>query len=448
MKLAKLSLAAIVVAGLASSSFAADTLADAFKNGKVNGELKAYYFSKDREASDQGTLNTTDDTKAGRNDIFTTGVMLGYKTAPFYGLTLGLTAQGSASPFASAGAKGNAGDTANFAGDMYGSGAVLSEAYVAYTIGKTTAMVGRMFLDTPLVSGSGSRIIKEAFEGAAVINTDLPNTTLIAGYVQKFQSRTNGAGDVGEFTKNFSTNSGPNVDLDNGGYTVAVINKSIKGLTLTAAYAYADAYFKTSAIADVPNFVAVDGGVNIAYVEALYEGKVGEIGYTLGLQDYYNKINDSKTSDDTINVYAVKAGVSYKGINGTVAYSQVSDDNVAAGAVLSGLGNGADLLYTDPVIAMNGYNRDTKSYLIDLNYDLTAAANVGVRYVLADGYLSPTSNPRTDAGTGKYKDASSAVYGTYKFDGSLKGFSLGAQYEHQDKDVDGDDLWVKANYKF
>ena len=35
MKLAKLSLVAMVVAGLASSSFAADTLADAFKNGKV-----------------------------------------------------------------------------------------------------------------------------------------------------------------------------------------------------------------------------------------------------------------------------------------------------------------------------------------------------------------------------------------------------------------------------
>jgi len=40
------------------------------------------------------------------------------------------------------------------------------------------------------------------------------------------------------------------------------------------------------------------------------------------------------------------------------------------------------------------------------------------------------------------------VYGSYKFAGALKGFSLGAQYEKQDKDVDGDDLWVKANYKF
>lgn len=41
MKFSKLSLAAILVAGFASSSFAADNLADMFKNGKVKGELKA-----------------------------------------------------------------------------------------------------------------------------------------------------------------------------------------------------------------------------------------------------------------------------------------------------------------------------------------------------------------------------------------------------------------------
>ena len=86
MKLAKLSLAAIVVAGLTSSSFAADTLADAFKNGTVNGELKAYYFSKDDGKKTE--------------DLFTTGATLGYKTASLYGLSLGLTFQGNSSPFA------------------------------------------------------------------------------------------------------------------------------------------------------------------------------------------------------------------------------------------------------------------------------------------------------------------------------------------------------------
>ena len=428
MKLAKLSLAAIVVAGLASSSFAADTLADAFKNGKVNGELKAYYFSEDRPdgAGADGIFGNADDTKSGRNDIFTTGVMLGYKTAPLYGLTLGLTFQGSASPFADKGAKGNDGDTANFASDMYGSGAVLSEAYVAYNIGKTTAMVGRMFLDTPLVSGSGSRIIKEAFEGAAIINTDLPNTTLIAGYVQKFQSRTNGNGDVGKFTKTFATGSSVGVGIDNGAYTLAAINKSVAGLTLTGAYAYADVFLSPTVL---------DGGLNIGYVEALYEGKAGSIGYVLGVQDYYNNFQDSKTADDTINTFAVKAGLSFKGLNATVAYSQTSDDAVAGGAIVSGLGNGADLLYTDAVINSPGYTRDTKAYMADLNYDVTSALNLGARYVeIKDDF---------NDGKGSF----TSVYGYYKCD-VLKGLKLGLEYENQGKDLDGDDIWVKANYKF
>ena len=43
MKLAKLSLAAITILALSSGACAADSLAAAFKEGKVNGELKAFY---------------------------------------------------------------------------------------------------------------------------------------------------------------------------------------------------------------------------------------------------------------------------------------------------------------------------------------------------------------------------------------------------------------------
>lgn len=47
MKLTRLSLVAIAVVGLTSTSFAAETLVDAFKNGKITGELKAFYFDRD-----------------------------------------------------------------------------------------------------------------------------------------------------------------------------------------------------------------------------------------------------------------------------------------------------------------------------------------------------------------------------------------------------------------
>ena len=93
MKLAKLSLVTMMVAGLASSSFAADTLADAFKNGSVKGELRAYYFNK------------TDNSGNNRDDLLTTGILLNYKTDTLYGFGANFTAQGNSSPFASQDAK-------------------------------------------------------------------------------------------------------------------------------------------------------------------------------------------------------------------------------------------------------------------------------------------------------------------------------------------------------
>lgn len=160
--------------------------------------------------------------------------------------------------------------------------------------------------------------------------------------------------------------------------------------------------------------------------------------YTLGGQYYYNNFDSSVSvgMDDTINAYAFKAGVSYKGLNGSIAYSQTSNDNVLDSTLISGLGNGADLLYTDSVISSPGYSRDTKAYLVDVNYDLTKAANLGARYVLADDNFN------------NQQYAYTSVYGYYKFDASLKGLKVGAEFEDKGQDINGNNLWFKANYKF
>lgn len=277
-----------------------------------------------------------------------------------------------------------------------------------------------MFIDTPLVATGGSRVNKDAFEGATVVNTDLANTTLIAGYVQKFQNRTDGNGNIGKFSKTFGTGSSGAYEADDGAFTLAIINNSIEGLSLTAAYAYGN---------DL---------IQIGYAEALYTKKLSDLTYTLGGQYYYNNFDSSVSvgKDDTISAYAFKAGVSYKGLNGTVAYSQTSNDNVLDSTLISGLGNGADLLYTDSVITSPGYSRDTKTYLIYLNYDLTKAANLGARYVLADEHFSDKQYAYT------------SIYGYYKFDASLKGLKVGAEIEDKGQDISGNNMWFKANYKF
>ena len=417
MKLAKLSLAAIVVAGLSTSSFAADTLEGAFKEGKVTGALKAYYWDRDNAA------NVVNGTVAGSADIFNTGLMLNYVTGSFHGLSLGFTGQANAAPFASSKAKGETTPvyTANFAGDEYGSGAVLSEAYVAYSMKNTTALVGRMFLETPLVASSGSRMVKEAFEGVAVINKDLPNTTLIAGYVQKFQSRTDGNGKVGNFTKTFSAGLLA-LPLDDGAYTLAAINKSVPGLTLTAAYAD-----------------AIDAA-KIVYLEAAYEGKVSGFTYGLAAQ-YYNTNYDSQYEAPNLvedsSLFGLKATLGMGPVTGTLAYSSVGNDGVMG--VTPGLGNGADLIYTGSAINSFTYLAGTDAYKIGVDYAITSNASIGASYVGATTEV---------LGLADVKQSYVSLIGSYSFDGALKGLSLDVIYDKAGKDVDAEELRVQAAYKF
>ncbi|AHJ11769.1 OprD family outer membrane porin [Sulfurospirillum multivorans] len=402
MKLAKLSLAAIVVAGLASSSFAADTLADAFKNGKVSGELRAYYFDRDKGPGKDA-------------DIFNVGVVLGYVTDSFYGFKLGATFQSNYAPFAD-GAIGETGTGKDlFKGDMYGSGAVLSEMYVQYAIGKTTAKVGRQFISTPLVAGSGSRMIKQSFQGATIINTDLPQTTLVAGYVDKFQARTDGAGDVADFEK----------VGDNGAYTLLAINKSIAGLTITGQWA------------------EVTDAADIYYGELAYAGKAGEFAY--GLSGQYDIINyDTLIGRDDSGFYGLKASFGFSGLKTYVAYSKVDKDDRADGTSgNAGLGGGSDILYTANVITGGDYSADAKAYAIDANYAITSQAKIGARYVSVD--LPKASGAAS-------KDYSTInFYTSYAFDGSLKGFVVEAQYEDLSADsgaTDTNEFRFKAAYKF
>ena len=97
MKLTNLSLVATMVLGLTSVAYAADTLEDAFKNGKVSGTLKAWYWDRD----DEGNFFS----KASHQNIFNIGIELGYVTDSFYGFRLGTTFQGSSTPFATDDAK-------------------------------------------------------------------------------------------------------------------------------------------------------------------------------------------------------------------------------------------------------------------------------------------------------------------------------------------------------
>lgn len=433
MKLARYSLVAIMAVGLASNAVAAENLADAFKKGTVTGELRAWYFDRDN-----GTT--------ANESIFNTGVMLNYVTDPLYGFRLGVTVQSNYAPLASTNEK------ALYQNDMYGSGAILSEAYLGYAIGKTDVKIGRQFIATPLLSGSGSRMIKEAFEGATITNTDIPSTTLVAGYVNKFEARTStfadatDVGSVGDFTKTFALSVGKGAAISKAyiddAYTVMVTNKSINNLTLNAQYAGAE---------DVAHL----GNVNLYHAEANYILPMN--GFKLGFDAMYRASTTDSALDDKllegsylggrIGIYEL-AGF---GISFAASKSDKSDDLIA------GIGNGPDSTYTGSILtAVQSYARNTTAYEGKVSYDFTKLGLAGltsyVLYVHDDqGYTSGVAQT-----SGDWNNIAFDV--TYALPGSFKGLTLSLQYEKDDNDklnaagvntnVKSDEYRFRANYRF
>jgi hypothetical protein len=398
MKYSKLSMTAVAILGLSISTFAADSLEEAFKNGKVTGEIRAYYFDRDNGAKEE--------------NILATGLMLNYVTDSYNGFKIGTTFQSSSTPFASDEAK------TLFIRDMWAQGSQLSEAYLAYTLAKTEAKAGRMYLSTPLIAGSGSRLVRESFEGFTLTNTDISDTTLGAVYVDKFQARTNRAGNIGQFKP-----------YGDGVYSLYAINKSILGLTISVAWAQIEDFNTVLG-------TTLNTDLDIYNTEVIYTNKIGAFEYNLSGQYWFNKYSEASvgTTDDTIYGYGLKAGVSYAAVSGYIAYSKISDDAVAANQLLHGVGNGSDLIYTNSLISSYNYDPDMKAYAANLEYALTSDAKIGTLYTYTD--------------TKNVEVSYTGLYASYSFNGALKGLSLIAQYEDLGKDKDGNEFRIKGSYKF
>ena len=381
MKTFNLSIAALAAMSIVSTT-SADSLEEALKNGKVSGAIQAYNFSRN--------VNGGKDYQ-----ITTLNLDLSYETARLNGFGAKATFQAAASPWAN--------ETAKSArkGDMYGSGAQLSEMYLSYVGGNTTIQAGRMYFWSPVLGGSGSRPTKEAFQGISFVNSDLANTTITLAYMNRMQSRTDGNGNIGEFTKTFTGWDGS--ELEDGAYTIALTNKSIENLTLTAAYLDAiDAY-------------------ETGYFEAAYN--FGNFG--LSSQYYYS---EQEGQDDT-NLVGVQVTTSVGPVDLLAAYVTVDD----ADGVIPGAGNGSDLAYTWSEIFSDQYRADQDSFKLQAVYNINKDAYVGISYVNEDNKAANEEYGYT------------AIKGSYNLTKSL---NIWTAYEIGGKDAKDDGLRVKLNYTF
>lgn len=298
MKLVKMSLACAVLLG--ASAFAID-------NVKVSGDAKLFYSAQSSEYEvepgvmasglfDQGSSVADTALRIAVTGDLTKGVSFG---ATGYAVsTLGLENNLVSNTWA--GSRNGVEDSA-----------WMGELWIAGTAGKTTAKVGRMELDTPLVFSEKWSTVPNTFNAAVLMNTDITDTTLVGAWVGQGNGLNTGGAmndnpagwdymgkDFGTFAKS-------------GAYALGAINNSLKPLVAQAWY------YNVSEIADA-YWLQADWDCQL-----IKDVKVGVQYSNMDTKGILNAQHDS-------SAYAVKlayAGV--KDLTLAAAYSSADKDNGA-----------------------------------------------------------------------------------------------------------------------
>jgi hypothetical protein len=385
----KISLALVASSALLSVNLSADTIEETFKNGKVSGELKSQYFQK--ETSDKEV------------SIWTNGGNLSYETGSFNGLTAGVTFQ-----VASTTAEDLDQSPSAYDGDQNVSGAIMSQAYLAYNRDNTSGKVGRQYISSPLIAGSGSRIFKQSFEGIVISNSDLQDTSLTATYVNKFQGRTDGNEGTPSFEKSVSAINYGSVDFD-GAYSLYAKNSSVENLTLVGQYLHID--------------VKNDSNAKSFYGSASYNMSP----LTISAQTYQSDTGAATNSDGS--AYGLNIAANFDKLSLSAAISTIDDE----ADIVNGLGSGADYLYTWSWIYGGVYAADTDAYKFAAGYKLTNDLSFDIVYASWE--------------TGSDERASETDYiGTYNFNKNLSAKLLVATYDKLSTESYRSRLYV--SYKF
>jgi hypothetical protein len=196
-----------------------------------------------------------------KNSDLAIGGKLHIETTPWYGLSIGATGYSTnlVNNRDHGGTPAFVGRVEFFDGNTK-SYTILGEAYIKAVVGNTVLKAGRQVLETPFTQEHDDdyAMIPNTFEASMLTNTDIQNTTLVLGYIQKMSGVD--AVNPGEFT---------DTNMNKGIYTAGVKYNGFSDLSLQAWYY---------------NVKDTAGDRDFSYLDALYASKVGDVSYGLGVQ--------------------------------------------------------------------------------------------------------------------------------------------------------------------
>jgi hypothetical protein len=169
---------------------------------------------------------------------------------------------------------------------------ILGEAYIQGQWGNTILKIGRQEIDTPYADTDDVGMVPNTFEAAVLINKDIKDTTLFLAQLQKWSGVDSDK--VDRFTK-----------LNNNG--VQVLGITYEGIKNTTFSGW---------------FYHIQNNVNIAYLDASYEGENNTLTYSLTSQYSLQDYKDNTRS--TIYGIGGSLGLKNSGFTASIAYNNVN----------------------------------------------------------------------------------------------------------------------------
>ncbi|NPA59373.1 MAG: hypothetical protein GXO30_02740 [Epsilonproteobacteria bacterium] len=219
---------------------------------------------------------------------------------------------------------------------------VLSKIFVAKKIANTTIKMGRQELPkslSPLAFSEGWNVFKNTLDAILVVNSDIPQTTVVGAYVTASNST---VGASGYTTMNQAS--------DGGAYMLTVQNKSIPMTTVTASYYHISK-------------VAYDSSADAIWIDAKIKDKSLPMGLCVGLQygSIMPDLNYTTAEKDT-TAYGIKVGIKpIKPLAISLAYSSVDDGSIAVKNLATGV---KTPLFTQMVYNQNAIASDNDTFVL------------------------------------------------------------------------------------
>jgi len=314
--------------------------------------------------------------------------------------------------------------------------AELTQAYLTYGMDSinTSLKVGRQTLPkslSPFAFSEGWQVFKNTFDAALVVNSSLPNTTLVYAYV------TGANRSVGPIDNFSDISAFPGViNAEDNVHMVTAQNKSFENLTLTGSY-----YFAANMTSDagIPN----GGDTQLWWLDGTYKAE----SFTVALQG--GQVMPDGV-DDT-SAFGAKIAGNLGGFGLALAYSSVDDGVVP---VYNMGTNVKTPLYTQSILNQNTISLDSDT--IKASATMKAlGGGFGLHYIYSDlgsaARGSVFNNGNVEAGgsatgTGEYSELDL----TYKTKVS-ENTTVFAGYVWQDDDrlVDSQNFlrfWARYNF--